>query len=331
MNLMIKNRFVSAAGPQRREELTYRYKRAASKGRSAAWSVIRALLVIGISFVILYPLIVKLSLSIMSRSDMNDVAVRWVAKEPTLFNFQFAFDAMVYPKALLNTVIVSTACTLLQLFSCCLSAYAFVKLRFPGSRVLFLLAVFPLVVPPQTYMLGMYSQFRFFDPAGLVTAITGKEGLLDTFVPFFVRSLCSVGIRNGLFIYLMTQFFRNIPNELEEAATVDGAGPFKIFYRIMLPNSVPILVTIMVFSFVWQWNDDFFAGLFAPKLDFISRNLYLINDKIRIVTGEYVNDPAYTSILKNAASLLAVAPLLILFVGAQRFFVENFERSGIVG
>lgn len=121
MNLMIKNRFVSAAGPQRREELTYRYKRAASKGRSAAWSVIRALLVIGISFVILYPLIVKLSLSIMSRSDMNDVAVRWVAKEPTLFNFQFAFDAMVYPKALLNTVIVSTACTLLQLFSCCLS------------------------------------------------------------------------------------------------------------------------------------------------------------------------------------------------------------------
>lgn len=180
-------------------------------------------------------------------------------------------------------------------------------------------------------MLGMYSQFRFFDPAGLVTAITGKEGLLDTFVPFFVRSLCSVGIRNGLFIYLMTQFFRNIPNELEEAATVDGAGPFKIFYRIMLPNSVPILVTIMVFSFVWQWNDDFFAGLFAPKLDFISRNLYLINDKIRIVTGEYVNDPAYTSILKNAASLLAVAPLLILFVGAQRFFVENFERSGIVG
>ena len=158
---MIKNRFVSAAGPQRREELTYRYKRAASKGRSAAWSVIRALLVIGISFVILYPLIVKLSLSIMSRSDMNDVAVRWVAKEPTLFNFQFAFDAMVYPKALLNTVIVSTACTLLQLFSCCLSAYAFVKLRFPGSRVLFLLAVFTLVVPPQTYMLGMYSQFRF--------------------------------------------------------------------------------------------------------------------------------------------------------------------------
>lgn len=328
----MKKAFTPAAVFQcRREEIANRYKHVASKGRSAVWSAVRAMLVIGICFVILYPLIVKLSLSVMSRSDMNDVAVRWVARNPTLFNFKFSWNAMVYPTAFRNTLLVSTAATFLQMFSCCLSAYSFVKLRFPGSRILFLLAVFTLAVPPQTYMIGMYSQFRFFDPFGAVTALTGKAGLIDTVIPVLVRSFCSVGIRNGLFIYLMTQFFRNIPAELEEAAYVDGAGPFKIFYRIMLPNSVPILVTIMVFSFVWQWNDDFFAALFSPKLDFVSRNLYIINDKIRIITGAYVDDPAYTSILKNAASLLAVAPLLALFVGAQRFFVENFERSGIVG
>ena len=112
---------------------------------------------------------------------------------------------------------------------------------------------------------------------------------------------------------------------------MDGAGPFKIFYRIMLPNSVPILVTIMVFSFVWQWNDDFFAGLFAPKLDFISRNLYLINDKIRIVTGEYVNDPAYTSILKKCGVSPGGGAPAYLVCGRSALFVENFERSGIVG
>ena len=89
--------------------------------------------------------------------------------------------------------------------------------------------------------------------------------------------------------------------------------------------------SVFLFSFVWQWNDEFYAAILAPKIDFISRNLYNINQKITIITGAYVNDPAYTSILKNAASLLAVAPLLLVFIGAQKFFVENFERSGIVG
>ena len=108
----------------------------------------------------------------------------------------------------------------------------------------------------------------------------------------------------------MVQFFKNIPAEFEEAAYVDGASPFKIFWRIMLPNAVPVLVTIAVLSFVWQWNDEFYASLFSPNIDFISRNLYNIDEQIRAVTGEFVNDTAYTSIIKNTASLIAVAPLL---------------------
>lgn len=137
------------------------YRLAASKSRAFTWKLIRMLLVIGISFIIVYPLIVKFSVSIMSRSDMNDVAVRWIAKNPTLDNFVFSFNAMKYPTALANTVFVSVVCTLLQMFSCCLAAYAFVKLKFPGSKLLFVLAVFTLVVPPQTYMMGMYAQTRF--------------------------------------------------------------------------------------------------------------------------------------------------------------------------
>ena len=328
---MKKSMLVELITNHDREALYSASRNAATKIRTFVWRLVLLMLVVGISFVIIYPLIVKLSVSLMSRPDMNDVAVRWIAKQPTLGNFAFSFDAMVYPTALVNTLVVSIVCTFLQMFSCCLASYAFVKLRFPGSRLVFLLAVFSLVVPPQTYMVSMYSQFLYFNPFGLVTMLTGKEGLINTFWPLFLRSFFGSGIRNGLYIYLMTQFFRNIPNELEEAAYVDGAGPFKIFYRIMLPNAVPILVTIAVFSFVWQWNDEFYSALFAPRLDFISRNLYNINDKIRIITGAYVDDPAYTSLLKNAASLLAVAPLLIVFIIAQKFFVENFERSGIVG
>ncbi len=301
------------------------------RSRRWAWIIIRALLVIGISFIIIYPLIVKFSISVMSRSDMNDVSVRWIAKNPTLTNYRFAYEAMLYPEALKGTLILCAGCTLLQMLSCCMAAYAFVKLRYPGSKLVFLLAVFTLVVPPQTYMIAMYSQMRFFDPLGILTALTGKEGIINTYWPFLLRSFCGAGIRNGLYIYLMTQFFRNIPKELEEAAYMDGASPLRIFFRVMLPNSVPILVTIAVFSFVWQWNDEFFASLFAPRMEFLSRNLYYINDKIRALSGAYVDDPGYTSILKNAASLLAVAPLMVVFIAAQRFFVQNFERSGIVG
>ena len=166
------------------------YRLAASKSRAFTWKLIRMLLVIGISFIIVYPLIVKFSVSIMSRSDMNDVAVRWVAKNPTLDNFAFSFNAMKYPTALANTVFVSVVCTLLQMFSCCLAAYAFVKLKFPGSKLLFVLAVFTLVVPPQTYMMGMYAQTRFFNPFGLVEMLTGKVGLINTYWPIFIRSLC---------------------------------------------------------------------------------------------------------------------------------------------
>lgn len=301
------------------------------KGKDILWRIFRALLIIGICFMILHPVLVKISIAFMSRSDMNDASVNWIAKNPTLDNFTFAFHAMEYPSALKNTLTVCVFCTVLQMFSCCLAAYSFVKLPFKGSKLLFALALFSLAVPPQTYMVAMYSQFRFFDLFGLITAFTGKEGLINTFIPHFVRSFCGVGLNNGLFIYLMVQFFKNIPAEFEEAAYVDGATPFKIFWKIMLPNAVPILVTIAVLSFVWQWNDEFYAALFTPKLDFISRNLYNIDEQIRAVTGEFVNDSVYTSIIKNTSSLIAVAPLLLLFVACQRFFIEGVERSGIVG
>lgn len=303
----------------------------ASKARALLWSICRIMLVIGISYVILYPVLAKLSIAVMSRSDMNDVSVNWIARSPTLENFSFAFNAMEYPKALLNTLINCVVCTFLQMFSCCLAAYSFVKLKYPGAKLLFFIAVFSLAVPPQTYMIAMYSQFRYFDPFGIVSAITGKAGFINTFVPHFVRAFCGVGINCGLYIYLMTQFFKNVPTEFEEAAYVDGASPFTIFLKVMLPNAKPILITIAVLSFVWQWNDEFYSSLFSPNMDFISRNLYNIDEQIRAVTGAFVNDSAYTSIIKNTASLIAVAPLLLLFIAVQKFFVESLERSGIVG
>ena len=302
-----------------------------AKTRRVLWLIIRTMLIIGISFVILYPLIIKLSVSIMSQSDMLDTSVRWVAKSPTFDNFVRAIQIMNFWEAFKNTAVMSILVTVLQVSTCTLASYAFARLKYPGSKIVYILMIFTLIAPPQTYMIGMYSQFRFFDPFGLMSMIRGTAGLMNTFIPMAAKAFFGTGIRNGLYVYIMVQFFRNVPNELEEAAHVDGASSFKTFMSVMIPNAVPAIVTISVFSIVWQWNDSFFSTLFTPQTSFLSSNLYNIDDMIKKIDERIFNTPAYASVLKNAAALLVAFPIILLFIGAQKFFVENLERSGIVG
>ena len=302
------------------------------KARQAGWKAIRYLLILGIAFIILYPLIIKAIVALMSEQDLNDLTVKWVPKNPTWDNFLMAFRVIRFPAALQNTVFVSTIVTVLQIASCTFASYSFARLSFPGSRIVFGLMVITLMVPPQTYMIAMYSQFRFFDPFGLISLILGQQGLIGTYWPMMIRGALASGIRNGLFIYILTQFFRNVPLELEEAAHVDGAGVWRTFWSIMLPNAKPAIVTVTVFSLVWQWNDSFYSSLFMPGMDMLAANLASVEGLIKSAQQSLnTQSPALFSAVQNAASLLTVLPLIVLFVIAQRFFVENLERSGIVG
>lgn len=302
------------------------------KARQAGWKAIRYLLILGIAFIILYPLIIKAIVALMSEQDLNDLTVKWVPKHPTWENFQMAFRVIRFPAALQNTVFVSTIVTVLQIASCTFASYSFARLTFPGSRIVFGLMVITLMVPPQTYMIAMYSQFRFFDPFGLISLMLGQQGLIGTYWPMMIRGALASGIRNGLFIYILTQFFRNVPVELEEAAHVDGAGVWRTFWSIMLPNAKPAIVTVTVFSLVWQWNDSFYSSLFMPGMDMLAANLASVEGLIKSAQqGLNTQSPALFSAVQNAASLLTVLPLVVLFIVAQRFFVENLERSGIVG
>ena len=297
-----------------------------------AWAIIRALLVIGISFVILYPIIIKISAAIMSENDIYDLTVRWIPSQPTFDNFTKAIRYINFWDALRNTVLLSTVCTALQITVCTMASYAFAKLRFPFWKVVFVLMIFTLIVPPQTYMIGTYTQFRYFNPFGITHILFNQAGLLGTVVPFIVKAVLGQGIRCGLYVYIMTQFFRNVPTELEEAAQVDGAGPIKTFVNIMIPNAIPALVTVCVFSFVWQWNDSFFASFFASEMDLLIPNLGRIDKLVRLGSNNTLTTaPELASAAKNAAALLILLPILVLFIFSQRFFVENLERSGIVG
>ncbi|UVI28302.1 carbohydrate ABC transporter permease [Paenibacillus spongiae] len=300
----------------------------AEKTKKWVWIILRALLVTGFCFIILFPLFLRLSVAFRSKADIYDPTVLWIPKHFTLDNLKIAIETTEYFSTLLNTVLISSGTTLIQLASCALAAYAFARLKFKGSGLLFALVIFTIVVPPQTIMIPLYLTYRYFDFFGLVDLFSGKESvnLIDTFWPFLISSATAMGLKNGLYIYIFRQFFRGIPKEIEEAALVDGAGVFKTFYRIMIPNAIPAVVTVLLFSFVWQWNDSYYVSLFLSKVKVLSTGLM---DMGVLIGGE--PDPVYQSMLMNTGVLLTMAPLILLYLFVQRYFVESVERTGLVG
>lgn len=136
-----------------------------------------------------------------------------------------------------------------------------------------------------------------------------------------------------MYIFIFNQFFRGLPKALEEAAYMDGANVVKTFFMVMLPNAKSAMVTVLLFSFVWQWNDSFFtttyltsANVMATKLSSLPYNLKTFLDS----SGGAV-DPFYLSMVQDTGILLAIAPLIILYLFVQKQFVESVERTGIVG
>jgi multiple sugar transport system permease protein len=160
--------------------------------------------------------------------------------------------------------------------------------------------------------------------------------LLNTQLPMMLMSATGMGIRSGLFIYMFRQFFTSMPKETEEAAMVDGAGHFRIFLQVMLPGALTIIVTVALFSFVWQWNDVFFVNLYDRSFKNLSNSINFANfSEYFMKYGEYAGfsqyDPVITKNFSSTAAIMVVAPLVLLFAVMQRYFVESVERSGVVG
>jgi multiple sugar transport system permease protein len=300
------------------------------------WIIIRTVLIAGISFVVLYPIIERVSIAFKDRIDIYDNSVIMIPKHFTFGNFILVSRVLKYPEVLLNTVLLSGLVMLLQTFTCVLAGYGFSRMKFRGSGLLFACVIFTILVPSQTIMIPTYLQYKNFDFLGLVSLIQGKPlNLIDTFWPFVISSVLGIGLKTGLFVYIFRQFFRGIPNDLEEAAWVDGSGTFSTFIRIILPISIPAVVTVMLFSFVWQWNDSFFTGMILNDTkvmsSFVSGAWGQIIIYLRSTELTASEDPFYASMIQNTAVLMAISPLIIMYLFVQRHFVESMERSGMVG
>lgn len=292
-----------------------------------AWGVVRGVIVLGICYVIFYPLIVKLSSSLLREVDMFDNTVQFVPRMFYLENYKIVWEYLDYPISFRNSLLLTILVSLLQLGACTMIGYGFARFRYWGQSLLFACVVFSLVVPPQMIMIPLYLNFRYFTFFGLLPE--PGINLLGSVWPFVLTSLTGTGLKNGLFIYIMRQFFRNMPQDLEEAAQIDGAGAVRTFVKVMLPNAKPAMLTVFLFAFVLQWNDYFFTSIYMSQAKVLPVMLEGVSMNIMLDVN-YIADH-YRSILDNTGMILFIAPLLILYAILQRYFIEGVERTGIVG
>nr|CAD48312.1 membrane-bound transport protein [Thermoclostridium stercorarium] len=246
----------------------------------------------------------------------------------SLENFGYAIEMMDYWRTLLNTALLCLLTTVLTLVSCGLAGYGFARLKFKGSNLLFAGVI--LTICPRNGFTPLSDQKDLRN--GLTLDAESVNGSFGRCPYFSYRKF----IKIGLFIFIFMQFLQGIPRELEEAAYVDGAGVTRTFTSIMLPNAVPAIVTVSLFSFVCTagmtrgLHNNVIPGRLsnAHTAGIIAYNLSI---KLPQYSADGKADPFYLSMVQDTGILLAMLPLIILYIFTQRYFVESIERTGIVG
>ncbi|MBR2461460.1 MAG: carbohydrate ABC transporter permease, partial [Clostridia bacterium] len=209
------------------------------------WRIFRFLLLVGVSYVILYPFFSKIAASFMSAEDFVDVTVKLIPRYPTFDTYKAIIVDLKYFEGLINTVLIALVCAVIQTFMSCLIGYGFAKFKFPGSNLLFACVMFTMIVPHSTIQLSLFMKFKYFDIFGILELLGVGKGFIEltnTYWPLAILSFGGLAFKNGLYIFLMRQFFKGVPDELEESAYIDGSGIFRTFFQIILPLSGPMMI-----------------------------------------------------------------------------------------
>ena len=335
-------------------------------------SVVRALLLFGLCFMIIQPLLTRFSMGLMQEKDLYDNTIILLPRHVTLDNYRIVAELTDLKNigggwtfnALLNTLWVSVLVSVCQIISTTLVAYGFARYEFPGKKFWFACVVAVIIIPPQTIQSAIYMNFANFDilriftvfganaeglsfgqrlmsvldgtGTGLIALLTGKTlNLRANVSAYVIMSLTCMGLKDGLYIYMMRQYFKGIPTSLEEAAYVDGCGTLHTFLKIMLPDALPTIASCFLFSFVWQWTDIFYTRLFLPSTS-ISIYSNQMSSMVTRMARYFSADASKAVVVPNArqqqlisiAVLICAIPLVILYIFTQRTFVESLAMSG---
>lgn len=259
--------------------------------------------------VVLYPLMWMIGSSFKVESSIfTDLGI--IPRQFTLENYKIGWQSngrVTFATYFLNSIIVSVLCVIGNLISCSLTAYAFARLKFKGRNLFFMLMMMTLMLPQHAIIVPQYVYFF-------------KLGWLDSFIPLVLPKFLAT---DAFFVYLLMQFIRGIPRELDEAAIVDGCSKYSVFFRIILPLCQPALVTTTIFTFMWSWN-DFFTQIIYLR----TTQNYTVTLGLRMFV-----DPTAKSAFGAmfAMSTLSIIPILILFVFFQKQLIEGIAAGGVKG
>ena len=308
-------------------------------------SLFRMIIIFGLSFVIIFPIFQQITLAFRHPADIQNPLVIWIPEKFSLLNFRIAFVILKYEVSLFNNIRVALVCMIGQIFCSVLAGYALSRLKFKGSNIIFILIMMTFIIPPQAVSVSRMLYFANFDILGIIKLFNNGQtiSLSGRRIILYIMSFTGQGINSAIFVFLFRQFFRGIPIELEESAEIDGAGVVRTFWSVMLPNARGVMITVALFSFVWQWNDVYYTELLGISDNFPLLTMQLKNTAERLESVmklyglEHLVDPEirgnalFTSLVANTAGFMMCLPLLIGYLFVQKLFVEGIERTGIVG
>ena len=267
-------------------------------------SIVKYTVVIASSLTMILPFLWMRSSSFKDSLEVFNFPIQWIPQNLKLENYSYIWNKANYPQLFFNTLKLTVVITILQIVTCSLAAYAFSKLVFPERDKIFILYLATLMLPYQVVMIPQFSVIKIF-------------GLTNTHM-----ALILIQAFNPMGVFLMKQFFDGIPNELSEAARIDGLNEFGIYSKIIMPLSKSVIGTLVILTSVSVWND-----FLAPLIYITSRELYTIQLGLRNMISEFTAE--YGPIM--AASVISIIPILIVFLCFQSFFEQSLASSGVKG
>nr|WP_297885626.1 carbohydrate ABC transporter permease [uncultured Blautia sp.] len=275
------------------------------KNKKIKWGHVIIFIILVLCMVVtLLPFIWMILTSLKTQSESICIPIKILPEKPLFSNYAEVFEKIPFARMYLNTMISAGVIVVAQLILCSMAAYAFGRIKFPGRDIIFGILLAVLMVPSSFFMLPQY-------------LIIQKMGLLNTLPALFIPGLFS-----AFGTFLMRQFFMALPNDLEEAARIDGCGHFRIFTRIMFPLVKPGLVALAILTLRGAWND-----LMWPMIVNTSPEKMTLSAGLSFLQGQYATD--YPTMM--AGAVLAVIPLLVLFAIFQKQFIEGIALQGIKG
>jgi len=263
------------------------------------------LLIIG-SFFVTLPYFWMISTSLKRPGTQFTYPIEWIPNPPRWRNYVEGWMVLPFTAWAVNTITITVTTTIGYLLSSSLVAFGFARIRFPGRDVLFTLVLATMMLPYPSMMIPHFITFKYL-------------GWIDTFKPLIVPSFFAV---NAFYIFLLRQFFRTLPMDLDDAARVDGCSTFGIFWRIVLPQLRPALGIILVFSFLHHWND-----FLAPLIYLSSNDRFTLALGLRFFQGQHRVE--WTLLM--ATSLIVLSPCIVLFFIAQKYYIQGIVVTGVKG